>query len=265
MHRRLVQRRLVAAVGCAAHGRQKQRSTRQRLVEAVLATAAVAIERADRRNVMRRVGRQHGVLPALRDLSQLKVGKKTPLTLSHFGFAPDGAVLDEDALPAALVADWQADEANAGKPFPSYARQLARRGTPDADSRWSWTVDFAARRAEAREAMQPLLDSAAQLKSEVVDLKEQLKRRKKEKAAVDVVAALEAQIRDKDKAARDLEAQASVIDAAVFDLKAVNPNAVAAVDDRTPAEIIASIGAQGHIVTQSLARLSALLRDDAQA
>ena len=174
-------------------------------------------------------------------------------------------MLDEDALPAALVADWQADEANAGKPFPSYARQLARRGTPDADSRWSWTVDFAARRAEAREAMQPLLDGAAQLKSEVVDLKEQLKRRKKEKAAVDVVAALEAQIRDKDKAARDLEAQASVIDAAVFDLKAVNPNAVAAVDDRTPAEIIASIGAQGHIVTQSLARLSALLRDDAQA
>ena len=113
--------------------------------------------------------------------------------------------------------------------------------------------------------MQPLLDGAAQLKSEVVDLKEQLKRRKKEKAAVDVVAALEAQIRDKDKAARDLEAQASVIDAAVFDLKAVNPNAVAAVDDRTPAEIIASIRAQGHIVTQSLARLSALLRDDAQA
>ena len=120
------------------------------------------------------------------------MGKKAPLTLSHFGFAPDGAVLDEDALPAALVADWQADEANAGKPFPSYARQLARRGTPDADSRWSWTVDFAARRAEAREAMQPLLDGAAQLKSEVVDLKEQLKRRKKEKAAVDVVAALEA-------------------------------------------------------------------------
>lgn len=101
-------------------------------------------------------------------------------------------MLDEDALPAALVADWQADEANAGKPFPSYARQLARRGTLDADSRWSWTVDFAARRAEAREAMQPLLDGAAQLKSEVVDLKEQLKRRKKEKAAVDVVAALEA-------------------------------------------------------------------------
>jgi type I restriction enzyme M protein len=197
------------------------------------------------------------------DLSQVKVGKKTPLTLSHFGFAPDGSVLDDPALPAALVADWQADEANAGKPFPSYARQLARRGTPEADSRWSWTVDFAARRAKAREEMQPLLDGAAKLKAEVVDIKEQLKRLKKEKAADDVLEAHDAQIREKDKAARDLEAQAAAIDAAVFDLKAVNPNAVATVDDRTPAEIIASIDVQGRIVAQALARLGALLKGDA--
>jgi hypothetical protein len=81
------------------------------------------------------------------DLSQVKVGKKTPLTLTHFGFAPDGSMLDDAALPAARVADWQADEAKAGKPFPSYAGQLARRGTPHADSHWSWTADLAARRA----------------------------------------------------------------------------------------------------------------------
>jgi hypothetical protein len=148
--------------------------------------------------------------------------------------------------------------------IPSYARQLARRGTPEADSRWSWTVDFAARRAKAREDMQPLLDDAAKLKAEVVDLKEQLKRLKKEKAADDVLEAHDAQIREKDKAARDLEAQAAAIDAAVFDLKAVNPNAVATVDDRTPAEIIASIDAQGRIVAQALGRLSALLQADAQ-
>ena len=197
------------------------------------------------------------------DLSQVKVGKKTPLTLAHFGFAPDGSVLDDAALPAALVADWQADEANAGKPFPSYARQLARRGTPEADSRWSWTVDFAARRARAREEMQPLLDRAAKLKAEVVDLKEQGKRLKKEKAADEVLEAHDAQIREKDKAARDLEAQAAAIDAAVFDLKAVNPNAVATVDHRTPAEIIACIDAQGRIVAQALERLSALLTADA--
>jgi type I restriction enzyme M protein len=199
------------------------------------------------------------------DLSQVKVGKKTPLTLAHFGFAPDGSVLDDAALPVALVAEWQADEVDAGKPFPSYARQLARRGTPEADSRWSWTVDFAARRAKAREEMQPLLDGAAKLKGEVVDLKERLKRLKKDKAADDVLQAHEAQIREKDKAARDLESQAAAIDAAVFDLKAVNPNAVATVDERTPTQIIESIAAQGQLVSEALARLRALLAADSDA
>lgn len=199
------------------------------------------------------------------DLSQVKVGKKTPLTLSHFGFASDGSVLDDAALPAALVADWQADDDNAGKPFPSYARQLVRRGTPEADSRWSWTVDFAARRAKAREEMQPLLDSAANLKMEVVGLKERLKQLKKDKAAEEIVQAHEVQIRDKEKEARDLDSQAAAIDAAVFDLKAVNPNAIATVDERSPAEIIASIDAHGRIVAQALSRLNALLSADQQA
>ena len=77
-----------------------------------------------------------------------------------------------------------------------------------------------------------------------------------------MLEAQEAQIREKDKAARDLEAQAAAIDAAVFDLKAVNPNAVATVDERTPAEIIASIDVQGRIVAQALVRLGALLNGD---
>lgn len=196
------------------------------------------------------------------DLSQVKVGKKTPLTLAHFGFATDGSVLADAALPAALVADWKADEANAGKPFPSYARQLARRGTPEAESRWSWTVDFTARRTEAREKMQPLIDAAAKLKGESVDLKERLKRLKKDKAGDDVLESLDVQIREKEKSARDLEAQATAIDAAVFDLKAVNPNAVTVVDDRTPAQIIESIAAHGQVVVDALERLRLLLGSD---
>ena len=108
-----------------------------------------------------------------------------------------------------------------------------------------------------------LLEGAAKLKADVVDLKEQLKRLKKEKAADDVLEAHDAQIREKDKAARDLEAQATAIDAAVFDLKAVNPNVVAAVDDRTPEQIIASIDAQARIVKEALGRLKALLRAEA--
>lgn len=77
-----------------------------------------------------------------------------------------------------------------------------------------------------------------------------------------MLEAHEAQILEKDKAARDLESQAATIDATVFDLKAVNQNVVAAVDARTPAEIIAGIQTQAQIVAGALARLSALLSAD---
>ncbi|MFJ1253846.1 N-6 DNA methylase [Cupriavidus sp. CuC1] len=193
------------------------------------------------------------------DLAHVKVGKKTPLTLAHFGFSPNGDVLPDAALPDILTAEWQSIEANVGKPFPSYARMLAKRGTPDGHGRYSWTVDFAARRAKARAEMQPLLDEASTLKSTVVDLKEQLKRLKKDKAAMVELDTLDAQIREKDKAAHDLEAQAAAIDAAVFDLKAVNPNAVTKVDERTPAQIIQNVQDQARIVSEALARLNALM------
>jgi len=193
------------------------------------------------------------------DLSHVKVGKKTPLTLAHFGFGPDGSVLDDAALPAALVADWKADAATAGLPFPSYARQLARRATPEANSRFSWTVDFAARRAKAREDMQPLLDEAARVRAAVVDAKEQLKRLKKDKARATEVEAAEQRVMEQEKAVRELEAKAAGIDAAVFDLKAVNPNVVNKVDTRTTAQIIQSIEDQGRIVTEALTRLRGLL------
>lgn len=189
------------------------------------------------------------------DLSWVKVGKKTPLTLAHFGFDTDGGVLPDHALPAALLADWQADEGNATQPFPSYARQLASRG----DSRYSWSVDFTARRAEARARMQPLLDEAAGIRAAVVELKEDLKRLKKDKAEQGLIEALEASVRDQEKAARDLEAEASGIDAAVFDLKAVNPNVTAVIDERTPGQIIASIDTHGKAVVEALDRLRKLL------
>ena len=193
------------------------------------------------------------------DLSSVKVGKKTPLTLAHFGFAADGSVLAEAGLPANLVAEWQEDEANAGNPFPSYASLLPRRGTPQGESRYSWTIDFAARRARAREEMQPLLDEAAGIKAEVVDLKEQLRRLKKEKADKEALSALIEQIREKEMAARELQTRAANIDAAVFDLKAVNPNCVTRVDKRTPQEIMGSIEQQGRFVSAALARLTAIL------
>ena len=71
------------------------------------------------------------------DLSSVKVGKKTPLTLAHFGLDKDGSALAEAQLPANLVADWKEDEANADKPSrvtpaccPSAARRKAKAATP---------------------------------------------------------------------------------------------------------------------------------------
>lgn len=199
------------------------------------------------------------------DLTHVKVGKKTPLTLAHFGFARDGSVLPDSELPPNLAAEWQADERNLRQPFPSYAKMLRRRGKPESDSRYSWSVDFAARRAEARARMQPLLEKASDVKGEAVDLKEELSFRKKQKADPEELASLVAQIREKEKEARDLESKAASIDAAVFDLKAVNPNVVAKIDQRAPEEIIATIRDQARIVDDALTRLRALLKRDQPA
>lgn len=97
------------------------------------------------------------------------------------------------------------------------------------------------------------------LKAAVVDWKEQLKRLKKEKASDADLSALTTQILDNDKAARKLETKAGDIDAAVFDLKAVNPTAVVEADTRAPRQIIGHIEAQGRIVSEGLGKLSALL------
>ena len=198
------------------------------------------------------------------DLSQVKVGKKTPLTLAHFGFGKNGEVLEDDALPATLKAEWEAEEANAGQPFPSYARMLAHRGTKKGESRYSWTIDFAAKRKQAKAEMQPLQDEAADVRAAIVDLKEQLRDLKRANAAKAKIDSIEAEIAEKQKATRDLEAKASEIDAATFDLKAVNPRAVVKTDDRTPDQIIQNIEDQGRIVTDALTRLRALLAQNEQ-
>jgi type I restriction enzyme M protein len=194
------------------------------------------------------------------DLSYVKVGKKTPLTLAHFGFDQNGEVLADTQLPAILTGDWHTDEANADKPFPSYAYMLKHRGKPEGDSCYSWTVDFAARRATARAEMQPLLDEAENIKAIVVDLKERFKRLKKGKASDVELEALDTQIKEKDKAVRDLEIKAADIDAAVFDLKAVNPTVVFDMDTRKPQQIIQNIETQGRIIAEALSRLDTLLQ-----
>ncbi|HIF5970911.1 TPA: N-6 DNA methylase [Vibrio parahaemolyticus] len=193
------------------------------------------------------------------DLSHIKVGKKTPLTLAHFGFAQDGTVLPDAQLPNTLTADWLEDQTHSDKPFPSYARMLQNHGKPEGDSRYSWTVDFSDRRAKAREEMQPLLEEAAVIKAEVIDLKEQHKQLKKDKAEKAALDAVNEQIVQKQKAAKALETKASDIDAATFDLKAVNPYAVIEQDTRTPAEIISSIKEKEAVIANALKKLEGLL------
>jgi type I restriction enzyme M protein len=193
------------------------------------------------------------------DLTHVKVGKKTPMTLAHFGFGKNGEVLDDSDLPAVLTEAWTEDENSAGE-FPSYARLLAARGTPAAESRYSWTVDFAARRKQAREEMKPHTDEAARLKADVVSLKEKLKALKAANPKDKKIEALQTKIGEQEKAAREAQSKADAIDAAVFDLKAVNPNAIVKIDARTPDEVIESIDAQGKIVAKALATLRKLLK-----
>ncbi len=194
------------------------------------------------------------------DLSGVKVGKKTPLKLQHFGFGKGGETVNDDQLPANLTASWLEEEENKGKLFPSYARMLKHQGTKKGESCYSWTIDFAAKRAKARKEMQPHLDEAARIKAEVVDLKVDLKRLKQTKAKRTETSPVEKQIKEREKVARECEVKASNIDAAVFDLKAVNPNAVVKIDTRASQEIIDNIETQGRILSKALNTLKKLMR-----
>jgi len=192
------------------------------------------------------------------DLTHVKVGKKSPMTLAHFGFGKNGEVLDDANLPAVLTEAWADDETSNGE-FPSYARLLSARGTPAAESRYSWTVNFADRRKTAREERKPHVADAETAKTEVVSLKEKLKALKAINPRDIKIEALEAKIAEKEKAAREAQSKADAIDAAVFDLKAVNPNAIVKIDTRTPDEVIQSIEEQGKIVSSALKSLRELI------
>ncbi len=194
------------------------------------------------------------------DLSHIKMGKKSPMTLAHFGWGSKGEVLDDAALPATLVVDWREQEGNADKPFPSFARMLNKRGTAEGESDYSWAVDYKARRAKARKEMMPLLEEVERQKAETVSLKEKLSALRKSGAAEKKVTACRDALAAAEKATREAQSKADAIDAAVYDLKAVNPNVRAEVDQRAPAEIIEAIATQGRTIDLALAKLKALLQ-----
>lgn len=153
------------------------------------------------------------------DLSDVKVGKKTPLTAGRFD---------------------------------DFFARLAKRE----DSERSWTVDLAARKAKAAEDARPFKDTAQAKRQESDAVKDRLATLKNTRPRdEEAVAAAEADISRLAKESREASARAESIENAVYDLKAVNPNRKADVDTRTPTELLDLIDAKGREVTEAVAAL----------
>jgi type I restriction enzyme M protein len=157
------------------------------------------------------------------DLSDVKVGKKCPLTLKHF----------ED-----------------------FAARLPTRP----DSERSWTIDLAARRAKATSEALPFRDAARAKLREADNAKDELKVLKKAKPRDDAaITAANSAIRDLVNKAREATNKADDIENAVYDLKAVNPNRRVEVDWRTPAELLDLVDAKGVEIADAVKKLRALM------
>ena len=153
------------------------------------------------------------------DLTDVKVRKKTPLTLQH---------------------------------FEEFLRLLPTR----ADSGLSWTVDIDERKKIAADEARPLKEQSTAKGREAAQWNERLKELKKAHPRnAKAVEEAEAKVAETTREARDLAAKAKEIEDAVYDLKAVNPNRKPDVDDRTPEELLRIIEAKGREVAEALASL----------
>jgi type I restriction enzyme M protein len=154
------------------------------------------------------------------DLSDIKVGKKTPFTLDKFD---------------------------------DFFQLLPERG----DSERSWTVDIVARRQDAKRQADPLREKAQPLTAEATELRAQIKELKKQNTpeAQAKIAELNITVSALEAEARELTNKAQAIEDAVYDLKAVNPNAKSVEDTRTPDELLDFIELKGREVAEALAQL----------
>lgn len=158
------------------------------------------------------------------DLSDIKVGKKSPLTLDKF------------------------DE---------FFRLLPTQG----DSDRSWTVDFAARKENARRDAEPFKAEAKRLDEEAAALREKVKQLKRDLPRDDEkIDQLNAEIARLDTLARENKAKADAIENAIYDLKAVNPKAKDATDKRTPEELLDFIQEKAKEIESALATLRSLIK-----
>ena len=157
------------------------------------------------------------------DLSDIKVGKKTPLTKTHF----------DDLF-----------------------QLLPTRG----DSERSWTIPFAAKLQQALEEARPFRERASQLFAEAKPLEDDLKeKRKQKKASQETLTALEEKWKSVLREARENESKAQTIEDAVYDLKAVNPNKIDDSDKCTPSQLLEVIETKGQAADAALNRLRSLI------
>ncbi len=154
------------------------------------------------------------------DLSQIKVGKRTPFTLDYFN---------------------------------EFFELLSSLG----DSQSSWTIDFKQRKQDAEEQAQPLDQLADEKRQQVSKLKEQFKELRKDKTTNTATKEqeIEASISALEKEANELKAKAKTIRDVIYDLKAVNPNIKEIIDNRTPTDLINFIASQGQEVAKLLNQL----------
>lgn len=153
------------------------------------------------------------------DLTDVKVRKKTPLTLKHF----------EEFF----------------RPLPSRA-----------DSELSWTVDMDEKKRSAAEDASPLKEQAHRKNQEAAQWNERLKELKKANSKnEDAIREAETRVKELSREAKELSANAKEIEDAVYDLKAVNPHKKPVIDTRTPEELLDIIEAKGSEVAEALASL----------
>jgi len=161
------------------------------------------------------------------DLSDVKVGKKKPLTQAS---------------------------------FEEFFRLLPTQG----DSERSWTIDFAAKLEKSLEDARPYREKAAELAVQAKHLEQIFKEKRKSKTETPkTVKKAEEAWKMLDREIRDNLNKAQEIEDTIYDLKAVNPNRKSTQDTRTPAELLDFIDQKGKEADAALARLRALIEENA--
>ena len=153
------------------------------------------------------------------DLTDIKVRKKTPLTL---------------------------------KRFENFFKLLHTR----ADSELSWTVDLDERKKSAAVEARPFKEGATKKFQEAAQWKERLKELKKTKSKDEKdIQEANTKVKALTKESKSLANKAKEIENAVYDLKAVNPNKKPVIDTRTPEELLGIIENKGKEVAEAVAFL----------